>query len=215
MDQVQRVLHRELALTLTYGLVLAEKYNAQKHRGQRQERSPVDDVQYAVDQIHWLIFKDDGTNSITLPICRKASLDVANDRWKARIVVSNLPPEDLPTSLSVSNNDVRVAREIVVNLPAGHLIEGNPGVTRRRSHMIFPRGNPFWKVKYEFVAVIDPTTLRFEVRFQGRARNVYAGPVRWKTTTQIDRPPPDQPAADEWFNGPIRRKPPQSRGRLT
>jgi hypothetical protein len=206
MDQVQRVLHGELALTLTYGLILAEKYDTQRHWGRRQERGPVDEVPYAVDQIHWFIFEEGGANCITLPICRKSSPDVASDAWKARIVVSDLPQRDLPTSLSESGDNVRVAREITVNLPAGHLFEGNPGVAFRRPRRIFPRGTAFWKVNYEFVAAIDSTTLGFEVRFQGKARNNYTGPVRWKTSTQIDRPPQGLPVMNDWSNGPIRRR---------
>ncbi|KAI9768044.1 MAG: hypothetical protein M1839_004204 [Geoglossum umbratile] len=172
IDRMQRICHnasvfRSRRFRSSYGILYNERYDKNRHADQRSVKNPLDGHKYAENQIDWIIRKGDEITEdepITRRYSRIVSPGNASNSWRDGVVISDLPPSDLPSYLD-GRGSARVINYIVSDL--GPSLDAE-GVTQKRKSLTWKK---FLQVDYDLLVFIEPDGLRFEIVVGGEARN--------------------------------------------
>jgi hypothetical protein len=148
----------------SYGILLNEPYNRTKHKGQKPYKSPLDGTDYAINQIDWFVIRGEPVvegKHITRRYSRIISAKNPNKVWKDKIVVSRLPQDQLPQS--ITQGDAKVVFQVVSDLQSHVLDSRTEGVTKRHKHR-FRLGRAYLQIDHEVAITIGPAGLSFWIR---------------------------------------------------
>jgi hypothetical protein len=140
---------------VSFGIVCREIYNPSKHQGEDIVQDPYDGRRWAERQINWIITQGQVVRANTGASQRyRLKIDMGRERepWKTRIVTSELPVNQLPTSLKRAG-----AREI-----CGVEAILNPRDMKRKNRHWYEFGKEYNRAEFE-VRMIIGTGLRFEI----------------------------------------------------
>ncbi|KAK5175057.1 uncharacterized protein LTR77_000194 [Saxophila tyrrhenica] len=132
---------------VSFGVICREVYNPKKHMGEDVSEDPYDKQKWAEKQINWIIKQGQVVRANTgASQSYRLKLDMGKERepWRARIVMSTLPPDRLPSSLKRDG-----AREV-----AGIETILNPKDMKRKNRHWYNFGREFNRAEFE-LRVLD------------------------------------------------------------
>ncbi|GIZ49319.1 hypothetical protein CKM354_001235100 [Cercospora kikuchii] len=86
---------------VSYGVLCREVYDSKKHQGEDVTKDAFDKKRYAEKQVHWFIKQGqtvDVKDPLTQRFRHKTQYGRQHDPWRTKIVMSALPPAQLPRS---------------------------------------------------------------------------------------------------------------------
>ncbi|PWY96746.1 hypothetical protein BO94DRAFT_453098 [Aspergillus sclerotioniger CBS 115572] len=165
-----------LCSRVSYGVICDKVYDARQHTGEPVRYDERDKRTYAVKQIDWLILQGDPVprTGVSKQFQRKVYPRDITEPWKAQIVMSTLPKQKLPHSMS------HTGAKLVCNLEVDMTsVDKQP----RNIHW-YNRGPVYLLATFMVKIVVSPTDLRFELwnkdgeRIHSRSRDSVK--VKWE-----------------------------------
>ncbi|MCJ1404496.1 hypothetical protein MMC11_007722 [Xylographa trunciseda] len=187
LNRVQEVRHGQEVFKMrccraSYGTICRKKWDKNVHLGEDVKQDFFTNQKFAIEQIDWLIKQGDPIrgNSVRKPYHMCFSPAAPAKRWKAQMVMSDLPYEQLPTSMKWGG------AEHICSLEAA-LAEGEMKVKNRRWYQPGPR---YLRANFSVNVVIGVADLQFQLLDKdGVARGEN------RATVEVEWGPPRNPAA--------------------
>ncbi|CAI7625480.1 unnamed protein product [Penicillium manginii] len=166
---------------MSYGIVCDKLYDAEKHISEPVRLDPRDKKTYVVDQIDWLVIQ--GTpipyTGLTKQFQLKMNPGQESQPWKVHIVMSSLPPEQLPQSLRQKGAHSVCHLDIITE-----------GVDRKLKNRHWYSMKPtFWRTVFDVKVVVGPADLSFQLWSKDkRIRSTSHEPiaVKWMPARDLD-----------------------------
>ncbi|MCJ1406143.1 hypothetical protein MMC19_000208 [Ptychographa xylographoides] len=166
----------------SYGTICRKKWDPKAHPGEEVKTDPFTSQKFAMGQIDWLIRQGDPIkgNSVRKPYHMCFSPTTQAKHWKAQIVMSDLPYEQLPTSLKWGGADQICSVE-------AELVEREMKVKNRHWYQFGPR---YLRADFAINVVIGVADLKFQLLDkEGLKRGENENPV------EVEWGPPRNPSA--------------------
>ncbi|KAF9634279.1 hypothetical protein BFW01_g5174 [Lasiodiplodia theobromae] len=166
----------------SYGILCREKYDPRRHAGEDVSVDEYDKKKWVDGQIHWVVKKGDPidvSRGIRHPYRLKRPAGTELKPWRTQIVMSLLPPANLPRSFkqdqqqqrskrdsrraSLSSNGVTKLCTIESTLMHADMVLHN---TARWYHRLFCLGGAdreYWLAEFQMYILIEPADLKFEL----------------------------------------------------
>ncbi|KAJ5734832.1 hypothetical protein N7533_013235 [Penicillium manginii] len=166
---------------MSYGIVCDKLYDAVKHISEPVRLDPRDKKTYVVDQIDWLVIQ--GTpipyTGLTKQFQLKMNPGQESQPWKVHIVMSSLPPEQLPQSLRQKGAHSVCHLDIITE-----------GVDRKLKNRHWYSMKPtFWRTVFDVKVVVGPADLSFQLWSKDKQiRSTSHEPiaVKWMPARDLD-----------------------------
>ncbi|KAK3117675.1 hypothetical protein LTR53_000703 [Teratosphaeriaceae sp. CCFEE 6253] len=140
---------------ISYGVLCRELYDPEKHQGETVVHDPYDRKRWAERQINWLIKQGQvvrANTGISERYRYKIEMGKESEPWRTHIVMSTLPPAQLPRSLN---------REGVKEVCSIETVLKTSDMKRKNSHW-YNLGKEYNVADFE-VRLVVGTGLRFEI----------------------------------------------------
>ncbi|MCJ1381372.1 hypothetical protein MMC17_004482 [Xylographa soralifera] len=139
----------------SYGTICQKKWDTKIHIGEQVREDPFTRTKYATEQIDWLIKQGDPIkgNSVKRPYHMYFQPKEQTKRWKARMVISDLPYEQLPTSMKWDGADDLCSLE-------AELVEREMKLKNRHWYQVGPR---YLRADFFVNIVIGVAELKFQL----------------------------------------------------
>lgn len=170
----------------SYGIIVREPYDPQKHRGAYLEQDPHYNERWADGQIHWLIKQVCRCSTARLTICtewrhkqddtipngsyvseeyqRKMQVGEEEKPWRMHIVQSTLPIAELPSSMKDFRADeVQQVCSVITTFASADL--------KRRNNHWYNLGEEYYLARFEVRACVDREGLQFVVKHANGIRS--------------------------------------------
>ncbi|RJE19671.1 hypothetical protein PHISCL_07991 [Aspergillus sclerotialis] len=186
LDRTQQIKRRVVTFgsrcaPVSYGIICDKIYNPSKHVGEPVRLDPRDNETYAVDQIDWLVIQGCPIphTGITKPFQLKMDLGRENEPWKVHIVMSTLPPENLP----------RNARQKGTQLVCSLDISTDNVDKKLKNRHWYSTKRAFWRTTFDVKVVVGPADLAFQL--WSRDKRIRSGnhepiAVKWMPSRELD-----------------------------
>ncbi|KAK2883393.1 hypothetical protein FQN49_000033 [Arthroderma sp. PD_2] len=139
----------------SYGIICDRTYDPQKDVGEPVRYDERDKTTYVLNQIDWLIIQGNPIPPTGVSKRFQKKLDPMElDRpWKVKFVMSIVPPQELPRSMS--HGDVKTVCEIDIFMD---------GVDKKpKNHRWYNFKSPYWMTKVIVKVVLGPADLQFQL----------------------------------------------------
>ncbi|KAJ5930551.1 hypothetical protein N7466_006044 [Penicillium verhagenii] len=166
---------------VSYGIVCDKPYNAEKHIGQPVRLDPRDKVTYAINQVDWLVIQSIPIPHTGLAKSFQLKMDKGreNDPWKVSVVMSTLPPDELPSSLS--HRGVQRVCDLDISTEK---------VDKKLKNRHWYNTKPtFWRTVFDVKVVVGPADLSFQLWSRDRmirSTGHDAIAVKWMPAAGLD-----------------------------
>ncbi|KAK5796631.1 hypothetical protein VI817_005916 [Penicillium citrinum] len=156
---------------VSYGIVCDKLYDPEKHLMEPVRLDARDKKTYVVDQIDWLGAPIPYTG-LTKQFQLKMGISQENDPWKVHIVMSSLPPDQLPQNLN--QNGAHSVCDLDISTD-------NVEKKLKNRHW-YNRKPAFWRTVFDVKVVVGPADLSFQLWSKDkrvRATNHEPISVKW------------------------------------
>ncbi|KAK2750331.1 hypothetical protein FQN57_003811 [Myotisia sp. PD_48] len=165
---------------VSYGIVIDQRYDPQKHIGEPVRVGKFDKIKYAENQISWVLLQGEAIppSGTIEKFERKVDPFLLDIPWRQPIVMSTMPPDRLPQSLSQAG--ATVICDLRVNME--HNIE-----KKLKNHHWYTWKPKYWKVKFDIQFVVGAADLKFQLwsnnqRISGSLQDAIS--VNWELATE-------------------------------
>jgi hypothetical protein len=190
MDRIQAInrgrnIYQDRRCRTSFGVLVNERYDERRHRGERVFVDPLDKTRWAENQIDWLIKQvsdewyalreplADSQQGKRIPddgISREYQLKIPpgdeDEIWQAEIVMSSSPHSRLPTSMR--GDDVRLVCTVEAVFPrralrtvrSGQQVEGYRLVN---GHW-WQTGHSYILAEFDLSVIVDSTDVKFQLK---------------------------------------------------
>ncbi|KAH8429465.1 uncharacterized protein LDX57_007127 [Aspergillus melleus] len=165
---------------VSYGVICDQLYDPHRHSREPVRFDERDGKKFAIGQIDWLILQGDATprTGVSKEFRRKIYPQHMAKPWVAQIVMSTLPPAQVPQSMS--HPGASLICNIEVDMTS---VDRKP-----QNHRWYHRNPPHFLASFTIKMVIGPTDLEFELwnKSGGRIRSQNRDPitVTWTAPAQ-------------------------------
>lgn len=164
---------------VSYGILCREPYDPIKHQGEPIAQDPYDKKRWAERQIDWIVKQGQlvpADYGATYMYRFKIPLGKEQDPWSTHIVISSLPPHQLPSSMK--REGARHLCKIVTVL--------SPTDMKRKNRHWYDLRKEYNRAEFE-IRLIAGTGLRFEIWSQnGNLRSHDHGESRFANSLSIE-----------------------------
>ncbi|KAK2801616.1 hypothetical protein FQN50_007677 [Emmonsiellopsis sp. PD_5] len=170
---------------VSYGVLCDKPYNPKAHVGEAVRYDERDKKTYAENQIDWLIVQGDPIppTGMTKYFHQKVHPLRVDDPWQVQVVMSTLPPEQLPKSIAYEGAE-RVCEIDIFTDGAEKKLKNNRWYHRSRP--------PYYMIKLQVRVVVGAADLRFELwdKHGRRVRSSGNEPiaVKWDPVSAVQNP---------------------------
>ncbi|OJD32669.1 actin-like atpase domain-containing protein [Diplodia corticola] len=186
MERIQEIVSKSVVFKVrrcrvSYGILCRELYDSKKHTGRAPTVDPRDGKRWVEDQIHWIIKQGesiDTTQGVRYKYRVKRDLGAETLPWRATVVMSQLPPNQLPRSLKAYG--VTPVCVLHASLMASEV--------HRKNRRWYAWAREHWSAELELRVFVGPADLRFELWGQNGPLNMGDGVVSvdWEAPSQMD-----------------------------
>ncbi|OKP09724.1 hypothetical protein PENSUB_4995 [Penicillium subrubescens] len=140
---------------VSYGIICDKIYHPEKHIGEAVRHDPRDKMTYAIDQIDWLVIQGRPIPSTGLTKQFQLKIDPGRESepWRVSIVMSTLPPDQIPHNLSSKGAqricDLDISTDSV-----------DKKLKNRHWYSMKPA---FWRSTFDVRVVVGPADLSFQL----------------------------------------------------
>ncbi|EKG18078.1 hypothetical protein MPH_04768 [Macrophomina phaseolina MS6] len=166
MNRVQEITSDRLVYTsrccrANYGIVCRERYDPRRHVSEDVILDPHDKKKWVDGQIHWVIKKGDSIavrRGIRHPYRLKRALGTERAPWRTQIVMSALPPDQLPSSLKQQKGQPHsVSSVCTIESSLEH------ADMQRKNARWYHWAREYWLAEFEMRILLGPADLRFQL----------------------------------------------------
>ncbi|KAF5855679.1 hypothetical protein ETB97_008614 [Aspergillus alliaceus] len=186
LDRIQQIKHGVITFgtrcsPASYGIICDQIYDPAKHIGEPVRRDSRDNKIYAMDQVDWLVIQGRPIphTGFTKEFQFKADPGQESELRQVRVVMSILPPNRLPRSMSQGGLQVVCSLDIETDdvdkkLKNGHWYSLKPA---------------FWRTVFDVKVVVGPADLSFQLwskdrRIRGSKHEPIT--VKWMPAKALD-----------------------------
>ncbi|OQV00389.1 hypothetical protein CLAIMM_05890 [Cladophialophora immunda] len=183
LDRVQQIksnrsVYKERYCRNSYGVVVRREYDPRYHLGQPVIIDPRDKKIWVEKQIDWFVVKGQKVsvqNGIKQRYSMKIQPGSEHVPWQSQIVMSSLPPEQLPSSLN--NSGAQLVCKVESQLPQD---------MKRKNRHWYNVGPEYLRADFDMQVLIGPADLKFQTlgRDGVMSRGHESIDVEWVSSTR-------------------------------